>query len=481
MMDDLRILIARLGWPSTAARWWAMQELAARLGAPASKVATEAALLEFLGTRKLEAEVVEALFVFWMAAQAHGYEARQKLAESIPKTSVLSGLLLESLGLWADAPDEGLEEVPEDFAIPQDFNGVQGADLPRMFRTSMTELEAATGLPFVRQMAFEWSMNKGAYPDAPFQGDPWHFSRPLGDGFSGQISSRTALRMISAYHRTLAVAEEFWGMPTDRAEDRALLALPVHPTLALLRPRRPAWFPGRTDFDGDDKAIGEAVRSLIDQVQRDGPGDELMAFASPVVMSMDHCVEVSVVRWAQAAGSSIADEGLAEHLKDLWRTGGLLASDFQEALGTTTVLESPAHQTIADRESRVWPLAKPLDFVRLGYLQHDLYPGRLFFPAIPGRGQLEVTPRDGVLEVKSGSDVIADLQYWNSGWGPVRPMQFDGNCGMALVSRGTAYRTSLSEAVQEVRSFYFWRVKTLNKKSGFSGFEEKLTYGVTFV
>ncbi|MGB6100364.1 MAG: multidrug DMT transporter permease [Comamonas sp.] len=480
-MDDLRILVARLGWPSTAARWWAMQELADRLGAPASKAATEAALLEFLGTRKLEAEVVEVLFVFWMAAQAHGYEASQKLAESIPKASVLSELLLESLGLWADTPDEGLEEAPEDFEIPQDFNGVQGADLPRMFFTSMTKLEAATQLPFVRQMAFEWSMNKGAYPDAPFQGDRWHFSRPLGEGFSGQISSRAALRMISAYHRTLAVAEEFWGMPPDRAEERALLALPVHPTLALLRPRRPAWFPGRTHFDGDDNAIGEAVRSLIDQVQRDRPGDELMAFSSPVVMSLDRCVEVSVVRWAQASGSSVADEGLAEHLMDLWRTGGLLASDFQEPLGTTTVVESPAPHAIADEESRAWPLAKPLDFERLGYLQHDLYPGRLFLPAIPGRGQLEVTPRDGELEVKLGSDVIADLRYWNSGWGPVRPMQFDGNCGIALVSRGTAYHTSSDEAVQEVRSFYFWRVRTLHKKSGFSGFEEKLTYGVTFV
>lgn len=64
MMEDLRILIARLGWPLAAARWWTMQELAARLSAPSSKEATEAALLEFLGSRKLEAEVVEVLCVF---------------------------------------------------------------------------------------------------------------------------------------------------------------------------------------------------------------------------------------------------------------------------------------------------------------------------------------------------------------------------------------------------------------------------------
>ncbi len=424
---------------------------------------------------------MEALYVFWIAAQAHGYEARPKLAESILKPSILSELLLESLGLWPDTPVAGLEEVAEDFEIPQDFSGVHGADLPRMFRTSMAEIGRATGLPFVRQMAFEWSVNKGVYPDAPFQGDPWHFSRPLGEGFIGQISSRTALRMISAYLRTLAVAEEFWGMPPDRAEDRALLALPVHPTLAFLRPRRPAWFSGQTDFDGDDKVMEGAVRSLVERVQRERPGDELMAFSSPVVISMDRCVEVSVVRWAQAAGGSVADEGLAEHLRDVWRTGRLLPSDSPEPLGTTTILVLPASHAIADEKSKAWPLAKPLDFDRLGYLQHDLYPGRLFLPTMPGHGQLEATPRDGMLEVKSGSEVVADLSYWNAGWGPVRPVQFDGNCGTALVSRGTAYRATPGSTASDVRSFYFWRVRALHRKSSFDRFDEKLTFGVTFV
>ena len=113
-----------------------------------------------------------------------------------------------------------------------------------------------------------------------------------------------------------------------------------------------------------------------------------MAFSSPVVMSMDRCVEVSVVLWMHAEGGSVADEGLAEHLKDLWGTGELLASDFQEPLGMTTVVESSAPHEIADEDSKAWPLAKPLDFNRLGYLQHDLYPGRLFLPTMPGHGQL---------------------------------------------------------------------------------------------
>ncbi|WP_255211536.1 hypothetical protein [Serratia ficaria] len=47
----------------------------------------------------------------------HRYKASQKLAQSIPKPSILSDLLLESLGLQTDTPKTGLEEVTESFAI----------------------------------------------------------------------------------------------------------------------------------------------------------------------------------------------------------------------------------------------------------------------------------------------------------------------------------------------------------------------------
>ena len=480
-MDDLSILIARLGWPSTATRWWTMQELATRLGESASKATTEAALLKFLSSRKLEAEVVEVLCVFWIAAQMHSYKTSQKLAQSIPKPSILSDLLLKSLGLQTDNPITGLEEVTESFAIPQDFKGVQGADLPRIFHTTMVNLEHDSGFPFVRQMAFEWSVNSNVYPDAPFQGDYWHFMRPLGNGFIGHISSRTAMRMISAYLRTLSVAEELWGIPPEWVEEMALLALPVHPTLAALRPLRPSWFPSRADFDGNHEEIDAAVHSLIEQAQTERPGDELIAFTSPIVISTERCVEVSVVRWEQITGGRIEDENLAEHLKDFWSSGQMLHGYAPEPLSTTTVLISPAFYSVVDESSRAWPLAMPIGMDRLGYLQHDLYPERLLLPIMPGYDLIEVIPRNGQLEVKSDNEVVADLYYWNAGWGPVRPMQFDGNCGTALVSKGKNYRVLPDVAAQDMRSFYFWRVRTLNRKGSYERFEETLSFGVVFV
>src|SRR5690606_3742462 len=97
--------------------------------------------------------------------QGHGYSPALELADSIPKPSLLSDLLVTDLGLPIQAGDMGLKEVPNDFVVPDDFDGVQGVDLPRIFRTSMSRLEHFSGLPFVRQMAFEWTENRAAYPD----------------------------------------------------------------------------------------------------------------------------------------------------------------------------------------------------------------------------------------------------------------------------------------------------------------------------
>ncbi|HHQ6575744.1 TPA: multidrug DMT transporter permease [Serratia fonticola] len=480
-MKDLRILIARLGWPSTSARWWTIQELAARLGEPATKAETESSLLHFLRSRKLEAEIIEVLCIFWMAKKAFGYSATLTLAESIHLPSLLSDLLVKSCGLSIQAKYTGQEEVPEDFEIPDDFNGVQGVDLPRIFRTSMSRLETYSKLPFVRQMAFEWAKNRAVYPDAPYQADPGYFIRPMGDGCIGQFSARVALRAISAYLRTLTVATHIWKMPSELADQKSLLALPIHPTLALLRPKRPDWFPTPAGFDGNAQTMETSLRALLSSAETAHPGDELIAFSSPVVMSMEQCVEVSLVRWSQIANSNIEDTDLADHLKSFWTGWPQLSSKAPDLLDTTTVVTPPTLEHLLDEDSTAWPLAGTLDLDRIGYLQHDLYPSRLFLPTIPSVGEIEMMPHEGQLQIKVEDQVTANLSYWNAGWGPVRPRQFYGNCGTALISRGTTYRKNADAGGKPLRAFYLWQVRTLYRSNSFDKFSETLTTGVIFV
>lgn len=345
----------------------------------------------------------------------------------------------------------------------------------------MSRLESVTGLPFVRQMAFEWAKNRAAYPDAPYQGDPWHFTRPLGDGFTGQLSARAALRAISAYLRALAVAKHFWNMPPGLADEKSLLALPLHPTLALLRPRRPDWFPTLTDFDGDAVAAEAAFRALVARVEEDHPGNELIAFNSPIVMSMERCIDVSLVRWSQAAGGNVEDRDLAAHLQAFWTREQGLSSAAPEPLSTTTIVVLPTLEQLVDDNCKAWPLARTLDFDRLGYLQHDLYPSRLFLPTLPGLDEVKITPCNGQLEVMVGDQVVADLCYWNAGWGPSRPWQLRGNCGTALISRGNAYREGGGSEGGSPRAFYLWQMRTLHRSESYGAFSETLAVGAIFI
>lgn len=132
-------------------------ELAARLGEPETKAETESLLLQLLRSRKLEAEVVEVLCIFWMAIKEFNYFPTTLLAENILLPSPLSSLLMKDFGLSILLMNTDLELAPEDFIIPDDFDSVQGTDLPRIFHITISKLETFTRCPFIRQMAFEWT------------------------------------------------------------------------------------------------------------------------------------------------------------------------------------------------------------------------------------------------------------------------------------------------------------------------------------
>ena len=81
----------------------------------------------------------------------------------------------------------------------------------------------------------------------------------------------------------------------ELTEQQSLLALPIHPTLAFLRPNRPEWLSVSTEFKSDSKAIEASLRTFFAQVEAANPGDELIAFSSPISMSMEQCVEFDLL------------------------------------------------------------------------------------------------------------------------------------------------------------------------------------------
>ena len=227
--------------------------------------------------------------------------------------------------------------------------------------------------------------------------------------------------------------------------------------------------------------IEEILRGVVDRVEAERPGDELVALSSPVEMTMGRCVEVSLVRWVQVGDSEVADQNLAVHLDTYWHDMPMLSSVPTKPLERKIWLRSMPIDELLDAPSASLPLAGRVDFDRMGYLQLNLYPSRLFVPTLVQAAQIEVCQEGGSLEVLEDDQVVAGYSHWNAGWGPVRPTQLSGASGAALVSRGTAYREVPASEGQVVRSFYLWQVRILQRNSTQEAFDEILKGGVFFV
>lgn len=174
-------------------------------------------------------------------------------------------------------------------------------------------------------------------------------------------------------------------------------------------------------------------------------------------------------------------EACSYHHESFWDREQELSSSTLGPLSTTTSVRAVPLDKLRDEDSASWPLAGFLDFDRIGYLQHDLYPSRLFVPTVSGTASFKIAPSGSQMEAKRNNNTLAELVYWNAGWGPTRPYQLRGICGTALISCGTVYREVPSGSAQPLRSFYLWRVRTLKRDSSYGPFDEELTSEALFV
>lgn len=60
-------------------------------------------------------------------------------------------------------------------------------------------------------------------------------------------------------------------------------------------------------------------------------------------------------------------------------------------------------------------------------------------------------------------------------------MQFGGNCGTALNSRGTCYREVVVSTEGSGRSLYLWQVRKLRRDNTFDRFSQVLALGAMLV
>lgn len=470
MNVELELLIVRLRWPVASARWWVMQELADLLVTRDLGDQVLARLTLELRDCRLEAEAAEVLSIFWMAFHK-GWVPPKDLADAVLRPSMLTERLLADMKLVSQARVmPPLVAAPDDYQVSEEFERRQGRDVPLIHYSTVTRLERRFGLPLVRQMAYEWDQSKDAYAESPFQGDLAYFVRPAGDNGVGSFADRTSLRMMTAFIRTMEVARSIWRTPDELALWFARRALPLEPTFAFLRPYRPAWLPELNLAVAKD--LGSISGFIVDAHAALGafvPQAALLALGTPLHVSNFEMVELTVIRWRRWGSRRVEASDLwARYTARQHRAYGHFDSD---DWGLQSSISSLPLEQVVDEECNAAPMAAHLFMDRIGYLQRDLFPERLYLPVITGMTEdLIAEPSGGMLGITACGDAAATLSYWTAGWSPGHPSGTSGLVGTSLVGRLDGPQSDLEDAPDG--HFYLWRLTRLTRKHGYGAWDK---------
>lgn len=470
MNVELELLLVRLRWPVASARWWVMQELADLLITPAFGEQVVVRLIQELRECRLEAEAAEVLSIFWMAFYK-GWVPPKDLGYAVLRPSMLTERLLADMKLAAQSRFmPPLVAAPGDYQVTEEFERRQGRDVPLIHYSTVTKLERRFGFPLVRQMAYEWDQSKDAYPDSPFQGDLAYFVRRAGDNGIGSFADRTSLRMMTAFIRTMEVARSIWRVPYELALWFASRALPLEPTFAFLRPNRPAWLPALSLAVAQD--AGSISGFIVDAhatLEALEPQAALLALVTPLHVSNFEMVELTVVRWRRWGSKTFEASDLwAKYAARQHRAYGDFDSD---DWGLQSSISSLPLEQVVDEECNAAPMAAHLSMERIGYLQRDLFPERLYFPVVTGMTEDVIAePSGGTIRITASGDAIANLSYWNAGWSPGHPSRTSGLVGTSLVGCLDGPQSELENAPDG--HFYLWRLTRLTRKHGYGAWDE---------
>lgn len=267
-LEALDFLVARLSWPVPVVRWRAARALRDLVEGPQTRSDTTRMLLCNLAGARCETEECAVLTVFLMA-RPDARPASQVLRTTLRHPSILAALLFQHLYGENDLQWEQAHSGPvPDYFVPEVFFEAQRtAHVPPILSNNLRKLERRTGLPFLRQWAFEWQTLQEASglsrTEYPYYFDSYAEVRR---GIIGQYIQGQGELYRSAYLRTLALAVDRWRMPEELAKGYAMDTVPAVPGTFEIDPgTRPGWLgdiPERCAARPDD--LERLARKLVD-------------------------------------------------------------------------------------------------------------------------------------------------------------------------------------------------------------------------
>lgn len=410
------LAVTRLGLPIPMAKLATMQAIARALDSDDTALAFAEALADWISTRELESQCLEAICPFLVVAPRP--EAIALIRKNIGRPSIASDGLLS---LVTGSPSlvaswTGCHSGPATRFSMLDEEEVQlrsGTFIPPFFTHQLERLESQTGRPFIRQWAFEYKVLGDRYG---WSGDG-HLDYFLSSDREnvGQFVAHRSHLARSAFLRTLACAVEHWGMPAALASRFAEATFPAEPIFLRIPPQNiPEWaqmVQCRAATEAEDAPA--FAKTLIEKIEVELNG-RLMHCSLAVVDEPRCHVEFEVYAIAEARDDLDAVQVIRfyEYLlgkitpdRDSLRAfvSPDLGREGLEALGFT-------------------PLLLPLIGYGVGYLQSDLV-GRVPYVPTSSKGlpNVELVPMpDGAVFRSSGRD-IGSWSWWRWNWKPSHP------------------------------------------------------------
>ena len=422
------LLLNRLLWPVPLVRWRAARGLRDLMEDPTTRVRTTDALLVALKSAALESDACTILTVLLMVRN-DAVPDLLTVRDHLLQPSILAEIILQEIYGTVAGTDwwRGHSGPPFlGFQASSYFEEHQTHHVPVVLSTNMSALEGKSGLPFMRQWAFEWQQLCDR-TDARFTEFPYYFCDfgEARDGIIGQFSPRQSELYRSAYLRSFSIAVSEWGFSQREAGYYVSELLPSIRGLFEFDPvGRPEWLrdlPERCAANPDD--MESIARSLIGAI----PDKE------KALISLHVPLDATVERFA--------DLTLTAHLvtPDFVPHGGFLP------LPTTLVM---AHDGFALDQSRD---ETPMERVQESGLRGDALPvcsALLPIPYGQWHGHLHSTgiplpnsyllPDASVIRsarnsvwIQCGTATVSTSQYWLDHWSPNYPL--DGGttrCGV---------------------------------------------------
>lgn len=427
----LRMLIERLNWPVRMVRWRVAREFGALLS---SKDHSRQALniyLDWLSSRQFESEIGSALAVLFCTAE-DGLPSFRDVVGNISRPSILADMMLQSIfgggkvkGQWETAHSG---EVPPSFEPAKFFLDHKSAHVPPILGNELAKIEVKTGLPFMRQWAFEWhslmESTKSPHSGYPFYFVDAHLRR---SGVNGQFSQRQCDVYQSAFLRTLACAVNCWDMPAKKATQWALDTLPVNRGLVKLDPvDRPPWL---SDIPEKCAEATGSLEPLVRSLIAAGLGQTSM---QPVALKIP--ISADIAEFADLSVSAILASN--DFVPDLNHEHTPLVRGLPWILPDGISLEGPIEQediatfTSSGITGTAAPLCLDLWPLPSGFWHNDYFQVGIALPApYAFQGQVNVTCRDDHIEIVSGQNTVALWKVWHDRWTPLYAKNGATRCG----------------------------------------------------